>query len=123
MSTPCKLRTSLSPPCALSHWQAQPGSRLVEESYFCPLCQDRAAGIDLLAVALQVVEFSDEEFFDEQLCQHFAENAENVALQGRALWPGGNFEVGSFATRNWYVQAMYIAIVLYHMYNGLLSRP
>ncbi|CAN0187030.1 unnamed protein product, partial [Ectocarpus fasciculatus] len=36
---------------------APAGSGLVEESYFCPLCQDRAAGIDLLAAALQVVEF------------------------------------------------------------------
>lgn len=74
------------------NWQAQPGSRLVEESYFCPLCQDRAAGIDFLAVALQVVRFSDEEFFDAELCRGFAENAENASLQGRALWPGGNFD-------------------------------
>lgn len=80
--------------CIGSCWQAQPGSRLVEESYFCPLCQDRAAGIDLLAVALQVVKFSDDEFFDAQLRQQFAENAEKVALQNRALWPGSKSEVG-----------------------------
>ncbi|CAM9312171.1 unnamed protein product [Ectocarpus fasciculatus] len=60
----------------------RPGSRLVEESYFCPLCQDRATGIDLLAVALQVVKFSDEEFFDAQLREQFAENAKKVARQG-----------------------------------------
>lgn len=63
-------------------------------SYFCSRCQERAAGIDILAVALQVVNFSDEEFFDAQLREHFAENAKRVALQGFALWPGSNFEVG-----------------------------
>ncbi|CAN0431802.1 unnamed protein product, partial [Ectocarpus fasciculatus] len=61
---------------------ARPGSCLVEESYFCQLCHDREAGIDLLAAALQVVEFSDEEFFDEPLREQFAENAKKVALQG-----------------------------------------
>eukprot|EP00752_Nemacystus_decipiens_P011696 g10379.t2 len=75
---------------------AQPGSPLVENS-FCPLCTDRQAGKNLLAVALQVIEFSDEEFFDAQLCQQFAENAENVAVQGRTLWPGSNLEVSRAA--------------------------
>ncbi|CAN0447528.1 unnamed protein product, partial [Ectocarpus fasciculatus] len=46
---------------------AKPGSCLVGESDFCKLCQDRAAGLGLVAVALQVVEFSDEEFFDARL--------------------------------------------------------
>ncbi|CAM9521530.1 unnamed protein product [Ectocarpus sp. 12 AP-2014] len=73
---------------------APAGSGLVEESYFCPLCQDREAGIDLLAAALQVVEFSDEEFFDEPLRQKFAENAEKVARQGSASQQGSNFEGG-----------------------------
>ncbi|CAN0226439.1 unnamed protein product, partial [Ectocarpus fasciculatus] len=50
---------------------ARPGSCLLEESYFCQLCQDREAGIDLLAAALQVVEFSDEEFFNEPLREQF----------------------------------------------------
>eukprot|EP00903_Cladosiphon_okamuranus_P009177 g8765.t1 len=71
---------------------APPGSPLVE-SRFCPLCTDQEAGKDLLAVALQVVEFSDDEFFGAQLCKQFAENAQNAALGGRALWPGSNFEV------------------------------
>ncbi|CAN0561177.1 unnamed protein product, partial [Ectocarpus sp. 12 AP-2014] len=57
------------------------------------LCQDREAGVDLLAAALQVVEFSDEEFLDEHLREQFAENAEKVARQGSALWPGMNYEV------------------------------
>ncbi|CAB1102707.1 unnamed protein product [Ectocarpus sp. CCAP 1310/34] len=49
------------------------------------LNKDRAAGIDLLAVALQVVEFSDEEFFDESLREQFAEK---MALRGCASWLG-----------------------------------
>lgn len=63
-------RVPLAPPPsrALSYWQARPGSRLREESYFCTLCQDRAAGEDLLAVALQVVSFSDKGFFDKGAC-------------------------------------------------------
>ncbi|CAM9136686.1 unnamed protein product, partial [Ectocarpus sp. 4 AP-2014] len=73
------------------------GSGLVEESYFCPLCQDREAGVDLLGAALQVVEFSDEEFFDEPLRQKFAENAEKVARQGCASPQGSNSEVGYLA--------------------------
>ncbi|CAN0154525.1 unnamed protein product [Ectocarpus fasciculatus] len=76
---------------------ARPGSRLVGESDFCRLCQDRAAALDLLAVALQVVEFSDEEFFDAQLRKQFAENAEKVALQGCSSWPGRNSEVSGSA--------------------------
>ncbi|CAN0458454.1 unnamed protein product, partial [Ectocarpus fasciculatus] len=68
---------------------ARPGSCLVGESDFCKLCQDRAAGLDLLAVALQVVEFSDEKFFDAQLREQFAEE---VARQGCASWPGSNSE-------------------------------
>ncbi|CAN0040813.1 unnamed protein product [Ectocarpus sp. 13 AM-2016] len=69
---------------------ARPGSRLVGESDFCKLCQDRAAGLDLLAVALQVVGFSDEKFFDAQLREQFSKK---VALQGCASWPGSNSEV------------------------------
>ncbi|CAN0420532.1 unnamed protein product [Ectocarpus sp. 8 AP-2014] len=72
---------------------APAGSCLVEESYFCPLCQDRAAGVGLLAAALQVVEFSDEEFFDESLRQKFAENAKKVAREGCASRQGSNSEV------------------------------
>ncbi|CAB1118449.1 unnamed protein product [Ectocarpus sp. CCAP 1310/34] len=72
----------------------RPGSCLVEESYICQLCQDRAAGIDLLAAALQVLEFSDEKFFDEPLREQFAENAKKVARKDCALWPGMNYEVG-----------------------------
>eukprot|EP00752_Nemacystus_decipiens_P014355 g12771.t2 len=87
----CPLHKTKSMPIRTT--DARPGSRLVEASYFCPLCQDRAAGVDFLAVALQVVEFSDEKFFDAELCRGFAENAENMALRGRALWPGANFEV------------------------------
>ncbi|CAN0424446.1 unnamed protein product, partial [Ectocarpus fasciculatus] len=71
---------------------APAGSCLVEQSYFCPLCQDRAAGIDLLAAALQVVEFSDEEFFDEPLRHQFTENANKVARQGCASQQGMNYE-------------------------------
>ncbi|CAM9667225.1 unnamed protein product [Ectocarpus sp. 8 AP-2014] len=73
--------------------EGRPGSCLVEESYFCQLCQDREAGIDILAAALQVVEFSDEKFLDEPLQEQFAENAEKVARQGCALWPGMNYKV------------------------------
>ncbi|CAM9497291.1 unnamed protein product [Ectocarpus sp. 4 AP-2014] len=73
---------------------APAGSGLVEEGYFCPLCQDREAGVDLLAAALQVVKFSDEEFFDEPLRQKFAENAEKVARQGCASPQGRNSEGG-----------------------------
>ncbi|CAN0447592.1 unnamed protein product, partial [Ectocarpus fasciculatus] len=47
---------------------------------------------DLLAAALQVVEFSDEEFFDEPLRKHFAENAKKVARQGCASQQGMNYE-------------------------------
>lgn len=61
----------------------------MEESYVCPLCQNRDAGKEVLAVALQNVEFSDEEFLDARLREQFAENADQVAL-----WPGSNFEVG-----------------------------
>lgn len=63
---------------------------MVQESHFCPVCPDQAAGKNLLAVALQVVEFSDTEFFDEGLRQQFAENG---AVEGRAPWPGMNYEV------------------------------
>ncbi|CAM9610550.1 unnamed protein product [Ectocarpus sp. 6 AP-2014] len=69
---------------------ARPGSSLVGESDFCKLCQDRSAAVGLVAVALQVVEFSDEKFFDEQLREQFAGK---VALQGCASWPGSNSEV------------------------------
>ncbi|CAN0383999.1 unnamed protein product, partial [Ectocarpus fasciculatus] len=44
-------------------------------------------------VALQVVGFSDEKFFDAQLREQFAENAEKVVLQGCSSWPGRNSEV------------------------------
>ncbi|CAM9712032.1 unnamed protein product, partial [Ectocarpus sp. 8 AP-2014] len=73
---------------------APPGSGLVEESYFCPLCQDPTAGVNLLAAALQIVRFSDEEFFDEPLRQQLAENAKKVARKGCASLEGSNFEVG-----------------------------
>ncbi|CAM9499180.1 unnamed protein product, partial [Sphacelaria rigidula] len=79
---------------------ARPGSRLVRESHFCRLCQNRAAGNKLLGVALQVVGFSDDGFVDEQLRQQFA----NVARQGVALWPGSNREIpteeADFQTRS-----------------------
>lgn len=52
-----------------------------------------------MAVALQVVGFSDDEFNDAQLQQQFVELAEKAALQGRAMWPGGNFEVGGVFLR------------------------
>ncbi|CAM9979424.1 unnamed protein product [Ectocarpus sp. 4 AP-2014] len=45
-----------------------------------------------MAVALQVVKFSDDKFFDEQLREKFAEK---VALKGCASWPGSNSEVGA----------------------------
>ncbi|CAM9300401.1 unnamed protein product [Ectocarpus sp. 12 AP-2014] len=73
---------------------ARPGSCLVGESDFCKICQDRAAGLDLLAVALQVVEFSDEEFFDERLREQFAEK---MALQGCASWLGSISKVSGSA--------------------------
>ncbi|CAM9963869.1 unnamed protein product [Ectocarpus sp. 12 AP-2014] len=73
---------------------APAGSSLVKESYFCPLCQDREAGVDLLAAALQVVEFSDEEFFDEPLRQKFADIAKKVAREGCASRQGSNSEGG-----------------------------
>ncbi|CAN0271655.1 unnamed protein product [Ectocarpus sp. 12 AP-2014] len=69
---------------------ARPGSCLVGESGFCKLCQDRSAALGLVAVALQVVEFSDEKFFDEQLREQFAER---VPLEGCASWLGSNSEV------------------------------
>ncbi|CBJ48810.1 LRR-GTPase of the ROCO family, putative pseudogene [Ectocarpus siliculosus] len=72
---------------------ARPGSRLVEQGHFCPLCPDRTAGNDLLGVALQVVEYSDTEFSDAQLREQFADNAKRVARQGRALWPALVLEV------------------------------
>lgn len=93
MSTPVPSDTSYAlfcVPCVLLCWQAQPGSRLVEESDFCSRCLNRGAGKDLLAAALQVVEFSDTEFFDEHLRLQFAET---VAGQGGAPWPGSNSEV------------------------------
>ncbi|CAM9558113.1 unnamed protein product, partial [Hapterophycus canaliculatus] len=58
---------------------AWPGSPLIKSSCFCPLCKKREAGKGLLAVGLQVVKFSDEEFCDAQLREEFAKNTENVA--------------------------------------------
>ncbi|CAN0524420.1 unnamed protein product, partial [Ectocarpus sp. 12 AP-2014] len=72
---------------------ARPGSRLVEEGNFCPVCPDRTAGNDLLGAALHVVEYSDTEFSDAQLRKRFADNAKRVARQGRALWPASVTEV------------------------------
>lgn len=93
MSSAYKPRTSFSHGCARSLFsQARPGSRLVEQGHFCPLCPDRTAGNNLLGVALQVVEYSDTKFSDEQLREQFADNAKRVARQGRALWPA--LEVG-----------------------------
>ncbi|CAB1102577.1 unnamed protein product [Ectocarpus sp. CCAP 1310/34] len=77
---------------------ARPGSRLVEEGNFCPVCPDRTAGNDLLGAALHVVEYSDTEFSDAQLRKRFADNAKRVARQGRALWPASVTEVGSSTT-------------------------
>lgn len=79
-------------------WQTRPGSRLVPEGHFCPVCADRQAGTDLLGVALQVVEFTDTEFSDAQLREQFADNATRVARQGRSLWPAPISEVGSYTT-------------------------
>eukprot|EP00752_Nemacystus_decipiens_P016125 g14419.t2 len=75
--------------------EARPGSRLVQESDFCSRCVDRSAGNDLVAVALQVVDFSDEGFVDARLFEQFAEHAEKVALTGRALWPGLDYEISA----------------------------
>lgn len=92
--------TTMGTPRLLLFGQARPGSSLTDGSVFCPLCPRRqAGGEDLLAVALQVVAFSDTEFFVEQLRQQFAEK---VALQGDAPWPGSNshtFEVGALLPR------------------------
>lgn len=77
--------------------QARPGSSFLTGRNFCPLCRGcHPEGKSFLAVALQVVKFSDTEFFDEQLREQFAEN---MALQGGAPWPGSNydnFKVGLF---------------------------
>eukprot|EP00752_Nemacystus_decipiens_P008486 g7583.t1 len=66
---------------------ARPGNPLVEGS-FCQLCKEQTAGKGLLAVALQVVKVSDENFLDAELRRQFAERAENVAR-----WPGSNIEI------------------------------
>eukprot|EP00752_Nemacystus_decipiens_P014806 g13180.t1 len=79
---------------AITTTDARPGSRLIGESYFCSLCQgNHEAGKDVLAVALQVVGYSDEEFFDARLRGQFSEKAEQVAL-----WPGSNFEAADSAS-------------------------
>ncbi|CAN0131334.1 unnamed protein product [Pylaiella littoralis] len=88
----CPLHKDMGMPIRTT--DAQPGTPLVESS-FCPLCKEQKAGKGLLTVALQTVKFSDEEFFDAQLCQGFAKNAENVALwpgnsEVRDLWPQAN---------------------------------
>ncbi|CAM9992582.1 unnamed protein product [Scytosiphon promiscuus] len=78
----------------ISKANTQPGCRLVDEGHFCPICPDRTAGKDLLGVALQVVEFSDTEFSDTELRKQFADHAERMAREGRALWPALETEVG-----------------------------
>ncbi|CAM9196540.1 unnamed protein product, partial [Sphacelaria rigidula] len=79
----------------VKHWQARPGSRLIKEGDVCRACPNREAGKEFLAVALQVVEFSDKEFFDEQLREQFAEKAEEVDLEGRLPWPRSNREIST----------------------------
>eukprot|EP00903_Cladosiphon_okamuranus_P006504 g6358.t1 len=75
---------------------ARPGSPLVDEHSFCKLCAEKKAATGLLAVALQVVEFSDDKFFDSELCQQFAELRQQFeTTENVAWWPGSNMETSS----------------------------